>query len=287
MNSPQRSEPPAAPTPNAAQPGALADYKVGWRSIEQVRRTTRVQVVTFIPLPQKRRNDAPEWQEHITECEPAVAAELAKALAQWLREDRLYIGEAAGLTLPGDVEIRLGDPFANTRVIVFLEKRRLKFGYMVQNVVHSSEALLDPIGAVLLDRIKRAAPGDPAVQRLAFRPLPPPVPTPIPSGIPAETLRQVLAVRPGLRRADLLRVLEEQGGLSSRYDQEFVHPRELNEQGLSVKVRASFVPADTPIRWLNGVGYPVDDLSRTGPVDYRPDDILIRVSAPFVGHRIY
>lgn len=272
--------------PNAAPPGSLADSRVGAETFRRLRLAPVAQVVKVTPMNRRHAgsDDLPESTEKITTVPPEKTRPFVEQLAQLLRDDRLYTAERTDLVGWGDVELRLSDPLPNTQVILYLKQHRIRFSYSNQKMFYGEELLLDPIGGKLLDLIQKAAPEDAAVRRLTFAPLSPAPSPKLPAGIPSDVLRQVRSVRPGMRRADALRILRPEGGLHGRLERQFLHPKPLNEQGVRVKVTIHFVPAATRIRWLEGVGYPIDMVpAHTLAVsDVRNDDIVIRVSEPFL-----
>lgn len=274
---------PNQPMPNASPPGSLADSRLGVEIFQRMRRAQRIQVATFVPR---------AGQENVTNCPPEKRDAALKRIAELLREDRLYISDEriTGFTGVGNIELRLLDPFPNTRFTLFLKQHRMRVSYQRRDVFHTTELLLDPIAKPLLALLGDIAPQDTVLSYLSFTPLPPTPPAPPPAHVPPDILRALRAVRPGLRRTDLLRVLEEEGGLSTRLQRQFVYPKRLNKQGLGVKVIVCFAPKVARIRWIDGVGYPVSmPPAHTLSIDdaNRKDDIIISVSEPFVQYGIY
>lgn len=130
----------------------------------------------------------------------------------------------------------------------------------------------------------------------AFHPLPSPVIAV--KGIPASALARIATVEPGMARADVLRVFTTEGGISTTYWNHYVYrdyslPIAERSGGLVtvigelVKVNIDFAPRDADIVWLNGRGFWLHQSDyRSHPGQPRlkgqPDDIILRVSAPYL-----
>ncbi|RYZ79245.1 MAG: hypothetical protein EOP06_27550, partial [Proteobacteria bacterium] len=181
------------PTPNAMPPGSLADHVLGAKTFQQIRRAKNIEIVTGVGA-----------KENSTAVPVEETSGLIERLVQMLHEDMLYTAEPTSLFGEGDMEIRLLYPLPDVRIALFLKRHRIRLSYLRNNTGHSKELLLDPIGKPLLELIQQNAPTDERVKRLEFTPLSPPSPK-TPSGIPPDILRAIRSVRPGMRRADVLK----------------------------------------------------------------------------------
>ena len=135
-----------------------------------------------------------------------------------------------------------------------------------------------------------------------FAPVMVQVSPPSTTGIPASVLTHIATLKPGMTRADVLRMFTTEGGLSSTYWNHYVyrsgipsklgHPDDmLQVAGGLVKVDVNFAPCDADIDWIDGQGFWLqkDDYeSRHSPARYDglPSDIILSVSLPYVQQMI-
>jgi hypothetical protein len=134
----------------------------------------------------------------------------------------------------------------------------------------------------------------------AFHPLA--TPKRIAKGIPAPALARIAAIKPGMTRADVLRVFTTEGGLSTTYRNHYVY-RDYGLAGVGsrdglvavsgklIKVNIDFAPRDADIVWLNGCGFWLhqsDYRSHPGQprLNGQPDDVILRVSPPYLEYMV-
>ena len=124
--------------------------------------------------------------------------------------------------------------------------------------------------------------------------------------IPPEVRKRVAALRPGMTRADLLRVFKAMGGLSSPHARTYymngvsvplpvseemtvngVNVRQPSTTGRLVLIDAWFAPRQTPLRWIDGVGVPLNPNAKEYMrSDEQPDDVIVHLSAPYLGRLV-
>ena len=136
----------------------------------------------------------------------------------------------------------------------------------------------------------------------SFHPLPLPI-VPKAKGIPASALTRIATLTPGQTRADVLRLFTTEGGVSTTYWNHYVY----KDYGLTtldrkdglavvpgglVKVNVDFAPRDADVVWLHGRGFWLHQGDYHAPPTLdrfaeRPDDVILRVSAPYVEQEVY
>jgi hypothetical protein len=141
----------------------------------------------------------------------------------------------------------------------------------------------DAIGAPLYTLLKDTFPAVDEVQKLAFAPLPA---WPIDKRIPATVLESLKKLQPGTTRAEVQRLLKEQGGISNRYRRTYIWPERLGSQEC-IHVAVEFAPKNHRILWHNNQGYDLDyGPIASGKFAEQPDDVVLYVAPPVVGYMV-
>ena len=129
---------------------------------------------------------------------------------------------------------------------------------------------------------------------------------PIPASIPAAVQAQIATLNTGMTRADLLKLFGTEGGLSTRTWRTYVWrgaivPEQVMVQQNAVagtaktmtfaqfiKVDVQFMPKEAHIQWINGAGILIDpmELYRFDGHSEAPDDIIVRISPPYLDYPI-
>jgi hypothetical protein len=220
-------------------------------------------------------------------------ASFAARVASLLLEDAPYLsGPSSGVSTDpvyflrfwkGEDQVRLDIvPTAHLFSVAYQDKPSLSWVYAMGD--------LYPIFDRLLPLLKSAFPHDDLISSLTLPPkiLAPPLPQ---KNIPARVLKKIAQIKPGMTRADLLKLFETEGGTSSRSYRSYVYREELfivekvDNYNISklVKVSVEFAAPEQKVLWLGGRGY----VLRQGNVlpnqaIEQPDDIIIRISKPFL-----
>lgn len=147
--------------------------------------------------------------------------------------------------------------------------------------------------------IKESFPSSPQAQAVKAWPA---YTSPIPASIPAAVRSQIATLRPGMTRADLLKLFGTEGGLSSRTWRTYVWrdaivPEQamVQQNGVAgtaktmtfaqfIKVDVQFMPKEAHLQWINDAGILIDpmELYRFGNGGEAASDIIVRISPPYL-----
>ena len=151
--------------------------------------------------------------------------------------------------------------------------------------------------------IKEAFPSSPQAQAIKAWPA---YVKPIPASIPASIQAQIATLRPGMTRADVLKLFGTEGGLSTRFQRTYVYqgatvpeivtvqeigqtePAKTMTVGQLIKVDVQFMPKGAHLQWIHGEGILIDpqELYRFDGLGEAADDVIVRISRPYLGFSI-
>jgi hypothetical protein len=139
----------------------------------------------------------------------------------------------------------------------------------------------DAIGPGLYTLLREAFPKSLDIQALTLTASPK---APISQRIPNEIRQQIQTIRPGMTRADLLKVFETEGGISARYRRTYVY-RGGSSSSNRIKIDVTFAPGVDDVLWSDGKGLVLASTTNKSGGDFRerPDDIITQISAPYSG----
>lgn len=304
---------PEVPVPPQSVPpnGTVASYRLGEEAAIFLRAASRVRAshvaIQFAPPDRTRR---------VVSSEKEQGADFAKSLAALLLDERTYAWNANRRDPQGEVR---RFPFAPTVLLriwagddedrymdieITPETQQMSFGASWARVWPLEIADYTLVAPAMVALLKRAFPDDPKIQAL--------VPTraaslPIPAQIPSDVRARTATLRPGMTRADLLKLFETEGGISTRWQHTYVFrgvriptqavadqpliglsPGRVGNDWQMVKVDVEFAPATARVRWVEGAGILVDpkDIYRFGDND-QPDDVILSISPPRLGRPVY
>lgn len=133
----------------------------------------------------------------------------------------------------------------------------------------------------------------------SLKPLPPPAEEekrerilPSDKRLPLEAQQQLANLRIGMTRADLLRIFETEGGISTRFQNHY-NLRGVQIGSQCVKINVRFAPKGTPVLIMHGFGLIIDpklpylDRSKPFPFEGAPDDVIVGLSTPHLGYKIF
>jgi len=227
---------------------------------------------------------------------PSQAKAVSACLADMVLDDALYVEDAEDDRNGNSETVTVGK--WGQSVIVSIRRDKPYLTIMRFDGNRRVIANYLPVLPKVLRLLQAADPEDHSLS--TFHPLLSPVP--VVKGIPASALARIATVKPGMTRADVLHVFTTEGGLSSIFQSHYVY----KDYGLStvgrsdglvtvngelIKVSIDFAPRDADIVWLNGRGFWLHQseyYSHSAPlhVDMRLDDIILRVSPPYLGYFI-
>lgn len=227
---------------------------------------------------------------------PAQAKLVSACLTDLVLDDALYVEDAEDDRNGNSETVTVGK--WGQSVIVSIRRDKPYLTIMRFDGNRRVIANYLPVLPKVVRLLQAAAPNDHSLS--AFHPLPSSVP--IVKGIPASALARIVTVKPGMTRADVLHVFTTEGGLSSTFWNHYVY----RDYGLStigqrdglvtvngelIKVNIDFAPHDADIVWLNGRGFWLHQseyYSHSAPlhVDMRLDDIILRVSPPYLQYMV-
>ena len=121
-------------------------------------------------------------------------------------------------------------------------------------------------------------------------------------GVPASVLTRIATLKPGMTRADVLRLFTTEGGVFTAYWNHYVYRSAVSSKpgqhdgmfgvpGGLVKVNIDFAPPDADIDWVDGKGFWLGQNKYSAShnqfgLSGNPDDIVLKVSPPYVQQMI-
>lgn len=224
---------------------------------------------------------------------PAAQAQRVSArLADLVSDDNLYVEDGRDDRDSSGEVLRVGK-FGQT-MWVFLRRDKPYVTIMQLDGNGMVIANYLPVLPKVVRLLQAVHPDDHGLS--AFHPLPPPVAAA--KAIPASAIARIATIKPGMTRADVLKVFTTEGGVSTTYWNHYVY----RDYGLAaigrtdglvvvdggmIKVNVDFAPRDADVLWLNGRGFWLHQNDYRGHphptnIEGQPDDIILRVSPPYV-----
>jgi len=228
---------------------------------------------------------------------PAPQAKAVSArLVDLVSDDALYVGDAQYDRDSNSETLTVGEGLQAVTVSIRRDKPYLTIMLFGGNRQVIANYL--PVLPKVVRLLQAIDPDDHGLS--AFHPLPPPVAAA--KAIPASALARIATIKPGMTRADVLKVFTTEGGLSTTYWNHYVY----RDYGLAaigrtdglvvvdggmIKVNVEFAPRDADILWLNGRGFWLHQNDYRGHphptnIEGQPDDIILRVSPPYVQQEV-
>ena len=235
---------------------------------------------------------------------PAHAKAVLAALSDLVLDDALYVKDAESKPMVHSVP---DQSTPKTVVVGLLEKSvticiwRTRPVLTITRFGSSQQVIADYLPVLpkvtrLFQVIDSSDPG------LNFAPVTVQASPPSTTGIPASVLAQIGTLKPGMTRADVLRMFTTEGGLSSTYWNHYVYrslvPSKPGQQhnmlgvpGGFVKVDVNFAPSDADVDWIDGQGFwlhqsEYEKTHTPARYDGLPSDVILRVSSPYVQYMI-
>lgn len=278
---------PAPPHLFPHQPGDLARDRLGKMAPMLLLANT-----VSVPTPQQYRPTLP----------PDQAKAALVILSKLILNDQLYVRDAPpreGNT-KNCLTMVVGDSGKEVIVSVWRDKPLMTIrSYAPEWSLDVNYLPVLPEVAALFQAVD---PGDPGPNSVLVK-----VPPPLPSteAIPFSVLARIATLKPGMTRADVLRLFTTEGGLSTPYWNHYVYryasvdmatdakapnasPVVLDEL---IKANIDFAPPDADIVWLGGRGFWLGQaqyqasLNRISQYE-NPNDIVLKVSAPYLQYSI-
>ena len=293
-------------------PDSLALYRLNKVEREGLQRATRAQIL-FAIKPKKNAAEMPDTLLPNREQGLAFVA----ALRALLLDDRAYAAEYDGhQDLPKSmlrVTCRLSSTNQNTpelTVDIYPDIQELNIhAGTTANRTYPRGVLINYafIAPDVIALLKQTFPDVPQIQALTAKSSAPHWMagnvSPLKERDTSPDMRRRLAqIHPGITRAELLRVCETQGGLSSTFQRAYVlrsasvpielhgveevngvrTPKVISTSDL-VKVDVSFAPRGESVKWVKGRGILLNPAHayKSRP-DERPDDVVVHVSEPYL-----
>ncbi len=293
-------------------PGVLARDRLGPDALALLLGAKRVQVAL---RRWERLGDGSDLTGCVTvSAEPEQGAAFAAKLASLLLEDAVYAQDAdVSYGAGGDPVLTfwlIGDRGqARLEVLPRAGSFRLHWEYK-RGWWQMQGGSLAPVAARLWPMLRAAFPGTDIPS--PPRPAPPPAfPESLP-GVPPSVLSRIRRIVPGMKRRDVTQIFGMEGGLSSRSQRTYVYsaPRKEPREGwnlaadlefppiltgpakrpgpaypMTVKVDVEFAAPEESVVWLGGRGFVLRRSGVHGDGIERPDDIILRISPPYLGYQ--
>lgn len=226
---------------------------------------------------------------------PARAKAVLASLSDLVLDDALYVGNTDydGRDKSRAVVLQIGEFGHQVQVSVGRDKPLLTITR--EDGVQWVTANYLPVVPKVVKLLRAIDPDDPGPNMTLVKA--PPLPST--KGVPPSVLTRIATLKPGMTRADVLHQFTPNGGLSSTYSSRYVYRKVISSTGKSsaplevpggtVQVNIDFAPQDADILWLDGRGlwlHQSEYESQHTAAHYSelPSDIVLRVSAPFVGY---
>lgn len=257
----------------------------------------------------------PTLQGSVGGTEQVLTPDIAAAVAKILLDDRTWVGrpgiyDAQTPSLPFHPTVQ----FTLTRDLTTPQLREMQINIDPVSQQLNTEAMGFPMSygfeqftsyAVNAPQVtallKKAFPQNTQIQALSSSPPPEAKTDP---AIPQDVRARIAALRPGMTRADLLKLFRTEGGLYSRFQRTYLYRRDritvpIHTETLAdgtvmhqsrnigefIKINAEFLPHGAHLKWIDGAGVLIDpnELSRFSGSSEKPDDVIVRLSKPYVG----
>ncbi len=228
---------------------------------------------------------------------PAAQAKAVSArLVDLVSDDALYVGDAQYDRDSNSETLTVGEGLQAVTVSIRRDKPYLTIMLFGGNRQVIANYL--PVLPKVVRLLQAVDPDDHGLS--AFHPLP--LPVAAAKAILASALARIATIKPGMTRADVLKVFTTEGGVSTTYWNHYVlwdgiPPKTGQMRGYAavdgelIKANVDFAPRDADILWLHGRGFWLHQNDYQGHphpinVEGQPDDIILRVSPPYLQYII-